>query len=476
MNSKLSRFFRSAQYVAVLPLFAAACDEPEEAPSPEELGVSLDDAPAASATIAVEADMPIDPDLMLFDERMLAIAGEVPQFGGLFVRLDENEEEELYVRLTDEDPAVLERVEAAIERMFPGSIPEDGFHVVRSEYGFAELKLTQQRLNKYLGTLPGLVSTDVDELTGRVVLGVADDESFARVRAAVAESEVDAAMVELTRRPPVELTALLTSKQTTMTGGISIGNPDGAQCTMGFTGWIEGTRGFVTASHCTKGWGAMNSVVFSQPVNWYAGSRRVGQEFKDPPFFPCTYKDKASNTYKNAAQCRYSDAAFIKLDDKDPSQTTINIKKGVAWAELGSIYYSTMLPIVSRDEGNDYYNDAFVGQPLQLVGVGSDQDGRKKGTINGMCVDIAHNSGKVFLCNIEADTIGSSPGDSGGPVFRNRPISPPHNYGPTNTLHLMGIVWGAPGRISPFLNIRRELVLHDNPNYIRVCDGNPSSC
>ena len=195
----------------------------------------------------------------------------------------------------------------------------------------------------------------------------------------------------------------------------------------------------------------MNSRAFNQNA---AGSQ-IGVETADPPLFTSAQ----NGACPDGDTCRWSDAAFIKIDP--------NVR-----GRLG---------LMAKSEHEFPYNGSYTitsgggppicGEVLHKIGRST---GESSGEVNETCCDVNADWSSIanapsvvtMLCQGVADGEHSN-GDSGGPVVR------PLGY---YDAHLVGIEWGGPDSdeygFSPLDNIESELgnlwftPLNQNPTVI----------
>jgi hypothetical protein len=230
---------------------------------------------------------------------------------------------------------------------------------------------------------------------------------------------------ELRSRPQLELT--LQNTLTSLLGGIQIevvgythltGN-----CTLGhlvrFTDYdvpLDTYTYILTASHCTPDIAVVDTTA---QVGQATLSLPVGKEAYDPPFLP----DSPYIPCPSGHHCRYSDAAFYRVNDG----VSLDFGK-VAKTPLNSITIQT--PAFQLAAGT---TQALLGQTIYKTGRTT---GRTQGTVTYTCVDrdTGFNNNTILCTWI--GSYSSAGGDSGAPVY----------VANTNgTYTTVGIHWGALG-------------------------------
>ena len=382
------------------------------------------------------------------DQRLLAVAELAPEFGGMYA---DAERDVLHVNLTDEKAA--EGVLTAIVEVFdpehlPGRGAEIELHLVESNL---EVPLRSHWAASHdLLHRDGFVSSDYDEATNQVVVGVADAAAAAEAEAYFAERGLRREMVR------VEIVEAFTEHDLdqphdSKVGGLRIrrGPASMGWCTLGFNADALGWSGFVTNSHCTAVTGSLESSLFwqaAQPncTGFLCGFPH-GIEIADPPYQPALYDVFGCPAGR---ACRFSDSAFVRY-------TVPSVSGGHRIA--GPSAFNTL-----GWNGADTFDvafgaDAFVNSAVQKVGATT---GRTLGFVTATCASVnasnpdGTDTGRTNLCQNLA-IYSSQGGDSGSPVFT------PWYKG---TAILRGLNWGGNGTVaafSPVSSVVAELGLAD---------------
>jgi hypothetical protein len=371
----------------------------------------------ALAATAAAAQPPAD-RLPSLDEQFARVAARAPAFGGLFV-----DEATGTVRVYSWNPTATghAQVRDAVRAVLGDALGGARVEILAGQYGFRELAAWHARALGLLA-LPGMVSTDVDERSNRVRIGVERREVAWQVRDRLGALGVPAEAVEVVVTRPFHYTSL-TSKHRPVIGGLQIAFSQ-YLCTLGFEAVRAGVSGWVINSHCSGKQGGVQGTVEYQPSN--TSANRIGVETVDPVYFsksPCP----------GGRKCRRSDSAFVRRD------AAVTTARGVARPALGAVAWNgtDKFRIVKK-------SDPLVGQIVTKVGRTT---GRTKGAVQFTCVTVNVSGTNITQICQSIAGYGSAGGDSGSPVFRivNSPAK--------NDVSLGGIHWGSDGTIAVFSTI-----------------------
>ena len=323
---------------------------------------------------------------------------------------------------------------------------------------FHVLYRAKTQLRRFFARRGTIVSLDLDEVRGRVVVGTASEARAATVRARMTDDEL--AVTDFIRAEPVSLLrgarsarqpgllnqpsrSIRNSLFSPLVGGVEAklvlpnGTPD--ECSVGpIVKYNNSTYGFLTAAHCTMNRAQVTSFQFYHPNI----STLVGTEIAEAPFRSGWF---ITDGY-------YSDVAFVKT----PPGTTLRGR--VIFAEGCNLNSQECREISESD----------ISGSTSYLGVGSyaNKTGRSTGTTSGRiaqtCVDIEGDDGRRNLC---ANRVAHAPdepypstlpladsGDSGSIV---------HTYSlPMGTQDVIGVLWGRPSTTtfyySPWENIWQQ--------------------
>jgi hypothetical protein len=388
------RRISGAALIVMLALFAGVQG------SPALSGASAQDA-------APEDQQPVATDA---DDLLAEATRAVPAFGGMFLDDDGN----LNLYLLDSSQKV--QAEAAIESVFGADRFEGAtVKVLEADFAFADLHRWRQDMRRWVLGLPGVVSLDIDETRNRISVGLEEMEAQAAVEAELAKLGVPRDAVILEVDTPVTPSATLQQKVRPTKGGLQIKRPDWPHpCTLGFSAKAtgSGTKGFVTASHCTEVQGGVEDTVFYQPT--VSAGNKLGREIGDPGYWTGTICPPGR-------RCRFSDSAFVRWNG------SVSRMRHIAKTRLDSIDIVGTYRVVGE------VALPAVGQTLNKTGRTT---GRTEGDVDKTCED-TDVAGKdiTLLCQnrVRAD---AADGDSGAPVFR---ITDSPRY---NDVELYGVQWG----------------------------------
>jgi hypothetical protein len=413
--------------VAVTLLVVTACSDtprPTEANPAEPVlapSVAVTDA-AALAAQGMDADIAI-------------VAQTVPGFGGFYV-----DRGVPTVWLTDANQRG--QAQRALETLARAhDVDLSTLAVRRADYDLVRLGGWFSRLSPEALALPGVVYTDLDESTNRLVVGVEPGVSSMGVLAAAARLGVPASAVTMKHAGAIQPLVTLRDKIRPVRAGLQLSIAGLGTCTLGFNA-IHGTeRSFVTNSHCTNQQGGVDGTNFSQNVG--AGSTNIiGTEVEDPLYLPYPIYSACPA----GRVCRRSDAARANYKSTVPS--LLGRIARTTGPNNGSLTIGNPSSFTITSEATS--SSFVIGTPANKVGRTT---GWTIGPVTATCV----NSNQAFsnitkLCQTYvAASVG--PGDSGSPVFQ---IISGLN------VRLLGIVWGGPSDgsyfvFSPMRNIEQDL-------------------
>lgn len=333
----------------------------------------------------------------------------------------QGEKQRLAIRLTDTKNDRVLKAEEMLKRLFKPTFDGLTVEAIKADYDFVQLDAWHKALQDAF-TLPGVSLTDVQESTNRVVVGVEDPQTQAlAVRALAAERGVPDQALEIIKAFPV--TQTLKSKRRPLRGGTQIQFQTGslgagtASCTLGVPVVLNGVKGFITNSHCSRTRNELDNGRCWQPTRPSTSSSQIGTEEVDPGTFtggPCPA----------GKRCRWSDSLFVRAHD--PS----HIVPGTI-ARLG---FNTL-----TWDGSSLWR--VTGARTTVEGIVVYKVGRTTGLSNGTviqaCVNVSvsGDTGLVMICEATSNMVSDS-GDSGSPVFQitNSPTA--------NDVAFMGLHWG----------------------------------
>ncbi len=297
------------------------------------------------------------------------------------------------------------------------------------------LEALHQRLLP-LFELAGVVFTDADETSGRLVVGVLDRGVESLVRARLPALGVSSQSVDVVETEPILRVTTLRDKVRPVVGGLQIRFSQ-YLCSLGFNASRNATAGYVTASHCSTKQGEVDGTKYYQPLNQVA-DEFIGTEVADPAFF------RNTNGCPRGRRCRYSDSNFS--DGDDVVLFTLGVIARTTGPNNGSLEIDGEFAITAE-------GPATVGETANKVGRTT---GWTQGTVTRTCVNTGvSGTNIVLLCQdfVENTVQIVAGGDSGSPVFR---------INADGSVTLLGNLWGgnSSGTLfvySPIANIEHEL-------------------
>jgi hypothetical protein len=373
------------------------------------------------------------PGIESLDDQFAAIARQVPGFGGLYLDQDGTMKVYMEGQKGPVNDNLISSLEGVITREIGGGerLTHSGVEVIEGQYGFLDLQSWHQELSPAVLSIPGVVSTDIDEKTNRLRIGVTSKEVLEAVEKSLAGLSVPREAVVFSETKPID--PYLRNFRRPLRGGLQI-NFGNFLCTLGFIAVRNGVNGYVTNSHCTTTQGGVQNTVEHQPIA-SGTTNRVGIEIADPTYF-------SGSGCPAGRVCRRSDSSFIQVPH--PSGPAVAIARGtIARPAVNSFTWN----------GVDIFNitgeaDPLVGQAVTKVGRTT---GRTAGTVQQTCVNVNVSGTNITqLCQSIANYANAG-GDSGSPVFRITTLP---------SVVLVGINWGGNGTtsvFSPITNIQQEL-------------------
>jgi hypothetical protein len=417
----------TAGAVAVTLLVVAACSD---TPRPTE-STPIESAPAptlALTDVATLAEQGLDVDVA-------AVAQAVPGFGGFYV-----DRGVPTVWLTDANQRG--RAQRALETLARAhDIDLSTLAVRRADFDVVRLGAWFAKLSPEALALPGVVYTDLDESTNRLVIGVESSLHSTSVAGAAARLGIPAAAVTFKPVGAIHPLVTLRDRIRPVRAGLQLSIAGLGTCTLGFNA-IHGTeRSFITNSHCTNQQGGVEGTNFSQNVG--AGSTNIiGTEVEDPLYLPYPIYSACPA----GRVCRRSDAA--RANYKSTVSSLLGRIARTTGPNNGSLTIGNPSSFTITSEATS--SSFVIGTPANKVGRTT---GWTIGPVTATCV----NSNQAFsnftkLCQTYV-AAGVGPGDSGSPVFQ--VIS-------GLNVRLLGIVWGGPSDgsyfvFSPMRNIEQDI-------------------
>lgn len=418
-------------------------------------GCNRDDLPTTTVRPRPSASRTIEPksEVREGEEIYAAISRDVPAYGGHF--LDSNGILTAYATSADAfvatAAAISQRLASGAIKLPPGA-RRGPVRVIKGEYTFAQLSAWRDSIFLHvLGARNGVVMDDLSEGKNRVTIGVLRGQEAsikarvlpqlavlgipeqavifestsprrASTRSTVRRSDLAGAKppttfallarAAMSRHPTPTMVAppySLTTAADTLIGGLRIQYyhvPDAAykDCTIGFTAqWANGTKGFITASHCSSHMWATDSASYYQPNS---GATIRGFEAYDrspgtcPLLWPCDMY-RFSDANLNAAFGNWRRGVVGR-----PSGSPVSGSAGTTVLNGSSPYL-----FVVAEAG-----DVIEGQRVDKIG---SYTGWTYGAVTHTCGDWLDYLGlatEMVRCVYKA-SVYTNGGDSGSPVF-----------------------------------------------------------
>jgi hypothetical protein len=305
--------------------------------------------------------------------------------------------------------------------------------------GRPDLEALHQRMRPLFET-PGVVFTDADETSGRLVVGVLNRGVEGQVRGRLRALGLDSQSVDVVETEPIIALATLRDRfPDVVVGGLQIRFSQ-YLCSLGFPAIRGDERGFVTASHCSDKQGSVDGTTYYQPLDQIA-SDLIGTEIADP-----AYARGSGQDCPRSRRCRSSDANFSR-------------SLGPRSMSVGKIARTTGLGSLTIDPANPPFTITGEGEAAKgtFVNKVGRTTGWTRGSVSNTCVDTSvQGSTILLLCQtfVTGNGVIVQGGDSGSPVFGD-----PSGSG---SVTLLGGLWGGNQSgtqfvYSPMANIEADL-------------------
>ena len=320
---------------------------------------------------------------------------------------------------------------------------DDSPALARSSRAQERLEALFQAASPEVMALPGTVFADNDEVAGRLVFGVANISAIHGVQTALARRGIAPQDYTIEMTQPIHAMQTLRDVFRPTVAGIQI-HFTRYVCTMGFNVDHNGTRSFITNSHCTATQGGTEGTLYYQSSKTIDPTV-IATEVSDPVYVK-------GGACPKGKKCRYSDAsraeysAGVASARGEIAQTT--------GANNGSLTVSTSAPVFTITAQDDSPAAAHLNMTVNKVGRTT---GWTRGVVTRSCVNTSVSGSTVYLyCqNFVSDPGGATvvgSGDSGSPVFT----------GSGSNVTLVGILWGGSSDnksfvYSPLTQVRQEL-------------------
>jgi hypothetical protein len=379
-----------------------SCDRLQESPTE----VSHPQPPAQEPGLQYSSPIPTLDSDRPSDVPALYLAERIPGFGGFYF-----ENQRLVVVLTrDADESIARQFVGDASEIVRPRVDEDSDVVIRSgEYSFSELRQWRDNINLWAFTLPDVVSTSLNQMKNRIVIGVADPEASAAVQARLTSADIPLEAVQVVRerrlRPNTgalqqpENGPTLRDYRRPIEGGLILArlwDAEGKGCTLGFNAIQDGWAHAVTASHCSSRFAAMEGTFFFQNQAIEDSIHFVGLEYRDPSPYGCGF----------FGSCRRSDATLLAV----PAYVQVHQGYIARTTTYGSVIVDPLNPAF-RITRHALWPQA--GDMVHMIG---QEIGWQRGKVTDIGKDIVGPDGVVLTDQVVAD-YKAGPGNSGAPVF-----------------------------------------------------------
>lgn len=359
-------------------------------------------------------------------------------FGGAWVKGDATlgEDEVLHLWLMNPNDRSAANESRAQLRVHLG----ERFHQERIILHKADFTWTQ--LNQWFSRasgllkLPGAAALDIDETRNRIVLSIEEpQEHAAAVENALTRLGVPTSSVVVEYGRPERIASSLRGHHRPIIGGLQFQfvRPQGVlpeqvgTCTVGYTAVRNGELGFITNSHCSVDWGAVDAGPAYQPEYLYnTFLQNVAYEKTDPKF------TSSISNCPSGEPCRHSDSNFYRRNPNDVENAEM-LRGYIARPDSGTAWSGVRWRVVDTDSAA---LDVFVHKVGRTSGDSGARVTATCAVVKG--VDPINTSVyRYFVCQDRAAALNAQAGDSGAPVFR-------VTHSPKlNDVHAMGLLWGS---------------------------------
>jgi hypothetical protein len=221
----------------------------------------------------------------LFDDRLQLIADQVPEFGGMFI---DEDQKALVINVTARRPRIIADLRHAIREVFPDENLPRRIRLREVAFEFSRLKRWRESA---LGVheIEGVVSTDIDEAAGRLLIGVTDEALRGDVARELDAQGIPPEAWEVETTDPPAPASTLGTRHRPLVGGLRIERFDHGACTLGFNAILRTPSGsivpgFVTNSHCTNRSFEFEGTLFYQPTSPSSANFIGNEEIDLTPF------------------------------------------------------------------------------------------------------------------------------------------------------------------------------------------------
>lgn len=396
------------------------------------------------------------------DDLLLKINEQLPGFGGMFY--DEKGQLNVYIvnlsstlKSTENRKSIIGKIksnaETAIVKIYGKERLKSGSGIETATTGKKPGKLKSlpiklisglhniRQLIKWRTSTIALlknknvVFSDTDEVRNKITIGVLNEKTRQEVYRYFKKRNIPKSAINIEISEPFVESQKLTDRIRPVVAGVEMHIPGELICTLGVNAYRQvypnkhdiHQRGFLTNSHCTKRFGAVDN-------NDRAFQPNVGAttpNLPDPRFLGYEIVDPRRKKCYIFVKCRYSDAAFIRYVTNN---WTLGKIARPFTENTGNLEIDPMFPefsIVAEE------HNAIVGEYLHKVGRTT---GWTSGSLSRTCIDRFNGFlGTLLRCQhvVKASIRIAGGGDSGSPVFRR------HAGSGNPNVTFYGLMWGS---------------------------------
>lgn len=405
-------------------VMAAACSRFEDAPTGPTVA-------SGSPSIAINPTFP-DGRPKNQDEMFAELATRIPGYAGTYFAADGTPVTNLV------DLAKAGDVDKAIEAFVRDGYKGEGRRkslFKKVGYDFVKLKQWKDSATQTLLTRRNVAYVDIDEANNRLSIGVLNAAESDNANRFLRDNKIPG-MVALVvpvdtspnynNNPPSSAETLRNTRS--LYGGVQIKPQAFNSCTLGFNAMMGVVNGnfhylysydhfFVTAAHCMYQMGYASNTPIYQTPDQYGSTSVIGYEYRQPQWRPQSQMEDCPA----GSLCSLAESALVRYvvpwGGPRIARTTW---PGTYGSDTGSVtldpYYAPWSVVDSVIDHTLLY-----GAVLHKVGW---KTGWTQGSVSQTCVNArvvlnGYPTQWVGVCQWTA-SMGAGPGDSGGPVFKNK--------------------------------------------------------
>lgn len=352
-----------------------------------------------------------------YDDALAEVAAREPAFAGFWFAGGK-----LHVAMTDLTPGP-SAARAAITGIFADSrLAAAPIVLDRVQYSFQQLAAWARNLPSAF-SVPGVVSTDIDEVNNALSIGVTSAGAEAQVTAYLQKRRVPASALRTFHRQAAQLMSLsLGGEVREIIGGVHMDRGAAPHwCTLGFNVQIAGVPSFATNGHCSNSWGyAADGTPYWQAFRTVQ-SDFIGTEAVESRIFTSSTDPRCPAN----ATCKWSDfSAGTYIASMVPQEAMGYFARPTTRSRFDSnLVIDSLHPALAIIDKDIY---PWVGDTVNKIGA---RTGWTYGPVTKTCVtegpltdtlQVPHVT-YYFVCADEA-SMGVNNGDSGSGIFLYDPV------------------------------------------------------